>query len=71
MQNTLLILQIIVSIFLTFAILLQVKGVGFGRVWGSSLTSFSRRGLEGFVFKLTFVLAFLFMLLSILQLVIQ
>jgi protein translocase SecG subunit len=51
-------------------VLLQVKGVGFGRVWGSSFTSFSRRGLEGFVFKATFVFAFLFILLSILQLVI-
>jgi protein translocase SecG subunit len=70
MHNILLYLQIIVAFFLTLAILLQVKGVGFGRVWGSSLTAFSRRGLEGFVFKMTFVFAFLFMLLSILQLIV-
>ncbi|CAN5280490.1 hypothetical protein BH10PAT1_BH10PAT1_2460 [soil metagenome] len=70
MANTLTILQIIVALTLTILILLQVKGVGFGRVWGSSLTAFSRRGLEGTVFKATFVFAFLFMLLSILQLVI-
>ncbi len=69
MHNVLTILQIFVSVVLTFAILLQVKGVGFGRVWGSSFTSFSKRGLEGFVFKATFVFAFLFMLLSILQLI--
>ena len=68
MQDTLTILQIIVSLVLTILILLQVKGVGFGRVWGS-LTSFSRRGLEGFVFKATFVFALLFIVLSILQLV--
>ena len=64
------ILQIVVSLTLTLLILLQVKGVGFGRVWGSSFTSFSRRGLEGAVFKATFLFAFLFMLLSILQLVV-
>ena len=70
MHQTLTILQIIVTLVLTVLILLQVKGVGFGRVWGG-LTSFSRRGLEGFVFKLTFVFAFLFILLSVLQLVVN
>jgi len=69
MKGTLVVLQIIVSFVLTILILLQVKGVGFGRVWGSSMTAFSRRGLEGFVFKATFVFALLFMFLSILQLV--
>jgi protein translocase SecG subunit len=70
MASTLTILQVIVAFCLTILILLQVKGVGFGRVWGSWTTSFSRRGLEGFVFKATFVFAFLFMLLSILQLIV-
>jgi protein translocase SecG subunit len=69
MSNIFTVLQIFVAFMLTTLILLQVKGVGFGRVWGASLTTFSRRGLEGFVFKATFVFAFLFMLLSILQLV--
>ena len=70
MRNTLDILQIVVAVSLSLLILLQVKGVGFRRVWGNSLTSFSRRGLEGFVFKSTFVFAFLFIVLSLLQLVI-
>ncbi|HWA51872.1 MAG TPA: preprotein translocase subunit SecG [Patescibacteria group bacterium] len=68
MANILSILQIFVAFVLTLLILLQVKGVGFGRVWGNSLTAFSRRGLEGFVFKATFVFAGLFILLSVLQL---
>jgi len=70
MANILTVLQIIVALTLTVLILLQVKGVGFGRVWGSSMTTFSRRGLEGLVFKATFVFAFAFMLLSILQLIV-
>ncbi|HSX49206.1 MAG TPA: preprotein translocase subunit SecG [Candidatus Saccharimonadales bacterium] len=63
------VLQVVVSLLLILVILIQVKGVGLGRVWGSSFTSFSRRGLEGFIFKATFVLVFLFLLLSILHLV--
>jgi protein translocase SecG subunit len=70
MQNTLTVLQIIVTFCLTTLILLQVKGVGFGRVWGGWTTSFSKRGLEGLVFKATFVFAFAFMLLSVLQLIV-
>lgn len=66
---TIKILQAAISLILTLLILIQVKGVGFGRVWGG-LTTFSRRGLEGFVFKLTFVTAFLFILISILALII-
>jgi preprotein translocase subunit SecG len=70
MRNLLLILQIITGIALSAAILVQVRGTGLGRVWGSSSSSFSRRGLEGLVFKLTFVLAFIFMLVSAISLVV-
>lgn len=69
-MNLLLVLQIIVSISLSALILLQVKGTGFGRVWGGLSTSSTRRGLEGVVFKLTFVLAFIFFVVSILALII-
>ncbi|MFZ5932664.1 MAG: preprotein translocase subunit SecG [Patescibacteria group bacterium] len=71
MGNLLLVAQIIVSVFLIGAILIQTKGTGFGRVWGSSGVSFARRGLEKLVFRLTFVLAGLFTLLAVLQLVIS
>ena len=55
---------------LSALILLQVKGTGFGRVWGGLSTSSTRRGLEGVIFKITFVLAGLFMVISIVTLLI-
>lgn len=70
MKDLYLIIQAIVSIFLALAILLQVKGTGFGRVWGGLSTSSSKRGIESLVFKLTFVLAFLFILISILSIIV-
>jgi len=62
--------QIVLSTVLVLFVLLQVKGVGFGRVWGTGGGSFARRGLEKLVFKLTFVVSGLFILLSLLSLVI-
>lgn len=62
--------QIILSSLLILLVLLQVKGVGFGRVWGTGGGSFARRGLEKLVFKMTFVVSGLFILLSIVSLVI-
>jgi protein translocase SecG subunit len=64
MGNFLLGFQIVIAVALAGAILVQVKGTGFGRVWGGLGNSFSRRGVESLVFKLTFVLAFLFILVS-------
>jgi len=68
MSDVLLTIQTIVAVLLALAILVQVKGKGFGRMWGGG--SFSRRGLESFVFKSTFVLAGLFIVVSILSFVI-
>ena len=68
MAEVLLVFQIIVSVLLSAVVLLQVKGTGFGRVWGGLSTSSTRRGLEGVIFKFTFVLAFLFILISIVSL---
>lgn len=64
MNNALLILQIIISSILILFILVQNKGTGFGRVWGGT-SSFTRRGLEKVVFKLTFVFTAIFIALSI------
>lgn len=61
-------LQIIISVVLVGLVLVQPKGTGLGR---SQATSFTRRGLEKLLFKLTFVFAGLFLLVSILQLVIS
>jgi len=49
---------------LTGTILIQARGTGFGR---GSTASFTRRGLEKLIFRLTFVFAAIFMLVSILQ----
>jgi len=66
MRNMLLITQSIISVVLILFILIQNKGVGFGRVWGGG-SSFTRRGLEKLIFKLTFVLTAIFVILSILN----
>jgi len=64
MQQFLTIVQVTTSIILTILILVQTKGTGFGRVWGGS-ASFTRRGLEKSVFKLTFVVTGIFVIVSI------
>ncbi|HTK03269.1 MAG TPA: preprotein translocase subunit SecG [Alphaproteobacteria bacterium] len=70
MTQVLTIIQIVVSIILIGLILIQAKGTGFGRSGlASGGTAFTRRGLEKFIFKLTFVIAFIFIGVSILQLV--
>jgi len=68
MENLLLVTQIITGILLTGAILIQTRGTGFGR--GSSHASFTRRGLEKLVFRSTFVLVAIFLIVSILRLAI-
>jgi preprotein translocase subunit SecG len=68
MEKYLLILQIISSILLVILIIMQAKGTGFGRTFGGGgNVSFTRRGLEKVVFKLTFVIAALFIAVSVLQ----
>ena len=69
MKDALLGLQILISSLLILFILVQVKGTGFGRVWGDT-TSFTRRGLERLVFRLTIVLSVLFIIVSALQFVV-
>lgn len=66
MRNYLLILQITISVVLILFILVQNKGTGFGRVWGAT-SSFTRRGLEKLIFRLTFVLTAIFVVLSIIN----
>ncbi|HJY98987.1 MAG TPA: preprotein translocase subunit SecG [Patescibacteria group bacterium] len=70
MNQALTIIQIIASVVLIGLILMQARGTGLGRTFGASGgTSFSRRGLEKLVFKLTFVFVFIFILVSVLRLV--
>lgn len=67
MKEAILFIQIATSLVLISFILVQVKGTGFGRVWGGS-PSFTRRGLERLIFKLTFVATFVLISISILAL---
>ena len=70
MKQFLLVIQIISSVVLIALILVQARGTGFGRSGGfGGSTSFSKRGLEKLIFRLTFVMAFIFVLVSILQLI--
>jgi len=66
MQQTLVIIQIIVSLSLIGVILIQAKGVGLGHAWGGGGEFYkSRRGVEKVIFRLTVVLVTLFLALSI------
>jgi len=67
MKVLLLVIQSILSLSLALVILIQAKGTGLGRAWGGTGTSFSRRGLEKVVFRATFVLSALFILISIIS----
>jgi preprotein translocase subunit SecG len=69
-ENILLIFQIILGIALTGLILIQSKGMGLGAAFGSRIGQYStRRGVEKTVFSLTIILAVLFFLVSVLQLI--
>ncbi len=62
MQNTLYIVQIIVSIFLIIIILLQQKGSGLGSTFGGDSTVYrTKRGAEKTIFRLTIILSFIFL----------
>jgi len=71
MTNLLRVFQIIISVGLIVLIVLQAKGVGLGRAWGGGGEFYkSRRGVEKLIFKVTVVLALLFLTSSILNLII-
>jgi len=67
MKTILTVIQIVNSVLLISFILIQTKGTGFGRAWGISSTSFARRGLEKVIFKASFVLAVIFVFVSIVK----
>jgi len=66
MRNTLTIIQIIVSVLLMAAILIQARGTGLGSTWGGTGELYrSKRGVERIVFVATIILAAAFLLISI------
>ena len=69
MQTYLNIAQIVLSVAIIAAVLLQVKGGGLGGIFGQPDTVFrTKRGVERLLFQLTIVLMILFIAVSILTL---
>lgn len=66
MQLAVQITQSVSAILLIIFVLLQVRGTGFSR--SSNSSSFTRRGMERLVFRLTFVVAGLFLIMSAISL---
>lgn len=61
--------QIVLSVGLMMAVLLQVKGGGLGGIFGQADTVYrTRRGVEKTLFQLTVALAVLFIIISIVRL---
>lgn len=65
-KTIILFIQLFSATFLIVAILVQSRGTGFARSSKGS-ASFTRRGLEKLVYRATFLIAAVFMIVSILQ----
>ncbi len=60
--------QIVVSVALILAVLLQVRGGGLGGIFGSQEATYrSRRGVEKTLFQITIALTVIFIVLSVLS----
>jgi preprotein translocase subunit SecG len=71
-MTVLTLVQSILAVALTVAILLQQRGAGVGGAFGGEITAYrSRRGIERTLFRLTIVLATLWVVFSILALYLQ
>ncbi len=69
MQTPLLLAQMILAVALLASILLQQRGTGLGGAFGGEVTAYrSRRGIERTLFRLTVVLASLFVAFSLFNL---
>ena len=68
-MNPLVVAQMILALALVASILLQQRGTGLGGAFGGEVTAYrSRRGIERTLFRLTIVLAVLFVVFSLLNL---
>jgi len=69
MQTYLNVAQIVLSIALVVAILLQVRGGGLGGIFGQPDTVYrTKRGVERILFQLTIALVILFIIVSLITL---
>lgn len=73
--NALQIIQIILSVALVIVIILQARGQGLGSLFGGGDAGMgitkTRRGLEKTLFQITIILAMLFLINAVFQLMIQ
>jgi preprotein translocase subunit SecG len=68
-MNWLTVAQMILAIALIAVILLQQRGTGLGGAFGGEVTAYrSRRGIERTLFRMTIVIAVLFVIFSLLNL---
>jgi preprotein translocase subunit SecG len=70
-MNWLLLLQLLVSVFLLLTILVQANGTSLGRAFGGGASYHTRRGAEKAIFNATIFLGFVFVFLSLLNLVLN
>ena len=72
MKNILYIIQIVISILLIVVILMQQKGSGLGSAFGGDSAVYrTKRGAEKFIFRLTIILAVLFLATALANLFIE
>lgn len=71
MKTILLVVQIIISALLILIILMQAKGSGISTVFGGQSGFYrSKRGVEKLFVVFTVILAFLFLVISVVQVII-
>jgi preprotein translocase subunit SecG len=69
-QNAFLIVQVIISVLLIAAVLLQNRGAGLGQSFGgSSATYHTKRGFEKRLHQATIILAVAFLTIPLLQII--
>jgi protein translocase SecG subunit len=71
MKIVLLVIQIIVALSLTGAILIQSSKGGLGSTFGGGGEFRSKRGAENVIFKLTIILTIAFFVVSIINLIVK
>ena len=68
MQTYLIIAEMVISVALTLALLMQVRGGGLGGIFGQADTVYrTKRGVEKTLYQLTIVLIVLFIVISLLM----
>jgi preprotein translocase subunit SecG len=71
MKIALTVIQIVIAIGLIGLILIQSSKGGLGSAWGGGGEFRTRRGAEKIVFKSTIVVAILFLIVSVLNIVVK